>query len=135
MSPDLKTGPDASVTTLVSGILRDAQELVKQQFELFKREIQNDMRKAKEAAVTLGSGMCLGVVGVLLLGEMMVHLLASLFPLVPLWGWYGICGIAFCMVAGCLVCASKRKIDSIQRLPDESAQALKENVQWIANRP
>jgi len=134
MSPDLKTNPDASVTTLVSGILHDAQELVKQQFELFKHEIRNDFRKTKEAGVSLGSGAGLGLVGVFLLGEMLVHLLNWAVPDLPLWGGYGICGLAFCAAAGCLVYAGKRKIDSVQSLPEESVEALKENVQWITNR-
>jgi hypothetical protein len=133
MSPDLKAPQDASVTTLVSGIIHDAQELARQQFELFKHEVRDDLRKTKEAGLALGAGACFGLVGLLLLAEMLVHLLFWAAPAVPLWGWYGICGFAICAAAGCLVYTSKVKLDAIHP-PDESVQALKENVQWIANR-
>jgi Putative Actinobacterial Holin-X, holin superfamily III len=134
MSPDLKTPQDASMTALVSGIIHDAQELVHQQFELFKHEVRNDLRKTKEAGLALGAGACLGLVGALLLAEMLVKLLYWAVPAVPEWGWYGICGFAICAVAGCLVYTSKLKLDAIHPLNDDSAQALKENVQWITNR-
>jgi len=134
MSPDLKTSPDTSVTTLVSGIIHDAQELVKQQVELFKHEVRSDLHKTKEAGLALGGAACLGVVGLLLLAEGLVNVLYWAVPTVPLWGWYLICGAVVSAAAGCLVYVSKLKLDSVHPLTDDSAQALKENVQWIANR-
>jgi hypothetical protein len=134
MSPDLKTQQDASMTALVSGIIHDAQELVHQQFELFKHEVRNDLRKTKEAGLALGAGACFGLVGLLLMAEMLVHLLYWAAPAVPLWGWYGIVGFAICAAAACLVYTSKAKLDAIHPMTDESVQTLKENVQWITNR-
>jgi len=133
MSVDLKSSPDTSVTALVSGIIHDAQELAKQQFELFKHEVREDLRKTKEAAVSFTAGACLAFVGILLLAEGLVNLLFWAFPTVPLWAWYGICGLAICASAGCCIYISKQKLEAVHP-PDESVQALKENVQWITNR-
>jgi hypothetical protein len=35
---------------------------------------------------------------------------------------------------GALAFAGKKKFDSFNPLPDESAQVLKENIEWIANK-
>jgi len=50
--PQLDTNDraDASVTKLVTGILNDAQELIKQQFALFKSEVRADLARTREAA-------------------------------------------------------------------------------------
>ena len=45
--PDPAAAP--SVTGLVSGILADAQELLKQQIALAKAEIRSDLQKTKQA--------------------------------------------------------------------------------------
>jgi len=50
MSPHQQTDAEPSVTTLVAGIVRDAQELVKEQFELFKHEIRSMSRKLSKPA-------------------------------------------------------------------------------------
>lgn len=45
MPEDLNTASsEASVTSLVRGILNDAQELFRQQSALFKAELREDMR-------------------------------------------------------------------------------------------
>jgi len=53
MANDLHTGTEPSLTGLVTGIINDAQELLKQQVALFKQEVKDDIRKTKEAAVAL----------------------------------------------------------------------------------
>jgi len=133
MATDLKTPPDASVTTLVSGIISDAEELMKQQFELLKHEIRTDLRKTKEASLLLGAGACVGLVGLILAGLMLSHLLAWAVPALPLWACYGIWGLVLLAVGGGLIYAGKVKLESFTVVPTEAVQALKENVQWITN--
>jgi len=134
MSPDLKTPEDTSVTTLVSGIIHDAQVLFRQQLELFKHEVKTDLRKTKEAGLLMGAGIAVAAVGVILLSLMLVYLLQWAVPNLPLWACFGICGLGFAAIGCGLVYSGKAKFDSFNPLPDESAQALKENVQWITNR-
>jgi len=133
MSVDLKPAPNESVTTLVTGILADAQELVKQQFQLFKHELRSDLNKTKEASLLLGVGVGLGLAGVLLLGLAAAYLLQWLIPTLPLWTCFGICGLMLVAGAAGLWYAGTLKFESINPVPEESVQALKENVQWITN--
>jgi len=133
MATDLKTGHEPSVTTLVSGIISDAQDLMKQQFDLLKHEVREDIHKTKEAGFTLGVGAGLALVGAIMLLMMLVHFTQWAVPDLPLWACYGIWGVAFFAGGAVLLYMGKAQLDSFNPLPDESAKALKENVQWITN--
>jgi len=133
MPVETRSDSDASVTSLVSGILNDAQDLLKQQVNLFKHELREDIRKTKDASQVLGLGVGLMLLGTILLSFMLAHLLSWAVPDLPLWACFGICGGA--MMAGGIIVyyVAMAKFGAFNPLPDQSAQALKENVQWITN--
>jgi hypothetical protein len=131
--PDLKPPPEASVVTLVSGIIHDAQELFKQQLELFKHEIKDDLRKAIQAVAAFAIAAVLGAVGTLLAAFMLVHLLNWGLPGLPLWICYLIIGAIFLVASGALCFLAMLKLKALHP-PGESVQALRENVQWLTNR-
>ncbi len=131
MADHVQTVSEGSLTGLVTGIVNDAQELVKQQFALFKHEVKEDLHKTLQAAIALGIGVAVAVVGALSWWLMIVFLLAWAFPVVPLWGWFGIVGFLFLVAGALLFYAGKAKLESFNPLPDQSAEALRENVQWI----
>jgi len=133
MATDLKSQQEPSVTELVTGIINDAEELFKQQFELLKTEVRDDLRKGKEAGFVLGLGAWLGLVGAILLVMMLVYVTQWLEPTWPLWVCYGIWGALLFVAGAILFYAGKLKFDSFTPLPEKSAQALKENVQWLTN--
>lgn len=132
MANDLRNGPDLSFTELVTGIVKDVQELLAQQLNLFKEEIRVDIRKTKEAALSLalGGGVLFFAVGFLLL--MLVYLLHEV-AMLPLWASFGIVGGVLAVLGGALLYAGKHKWDSFSAFPQQSAQALKENVQCLIN--
>jgi len=135
------TGPTASTTPtvapLVAGIIDDLQELIKQNLRLLAVEIREDMKKSRDAAAALGIGIGVGVVGLLHLTVMLATLLWWAFDPagrsegLPLWACFGIVGGLLSGVGAVLYFRGQRKLQSFNPLPDESAQALKENVQWI----
>jgi len=133
MANDLRTSSEPSLTGLVTGIVHDAQDLLKQQLALFKQEIKDDVRKIKEAALSLGVGIGILVVGGLLWCLMLVHFLSWAVPSLPLWCCYGIVGSVFVACGGALLYVGKRRLESFNPLPEQSVKALKENVQWIMN--
>jgi len=133
MATDVKPAPDTSVTELVSGILHDAQDLIKQQFDLLRVEVLEDLRKTRDAGILMGLGVGVALLGGLLLTLMLVYLLQWAFPEMPLWASFGIWGVIACVAGFGLFYAGKQKFASFSPLPDQSAQALKENVQWITN--
>jgi len=131
-SPPKTTQPTHSVAPLVSGIINDVQDLLKENLALFKVEVKEDLKKTKEAAAALGVGIGLAVVGGLHLILMLVFLLEWIFrPHLALWVCFGIVGAAFGGIGLALYLRGKSKLESFTPLPVESAEALKENVQWI----
>jgi hypothetical protein len=133
MATDLKTNEQPSVTSLVTGIVSDAQELFKQQFELLKHEVRDDFRKTKEVGLALAFAGGLGLVGAILLVQMLVYLTQWLVPELALWACFGIWGTLLFVAGVVLFFIGKTTLDTIDPVPEKTAQALKENVQWLTN--
>jgi len=131
MATDLKPGPDTSLTELVSGILHDAQDLIKQQFALLKQEVKEDLYKTLTAVTCIAVGAAFAMAGLMLVTVMLVKLLWYLVPTLPEWACWGIVGGIALLTAGALIYAGVHRFSTFNPLPDQTAQALKENVQWI----
>jgi hypothetical protein len=130
MATDVKSGGDSSVTSLVSGVINDAQELMRQQLALLKAEVREDLRKTREAAVLMATGLGIALLGVLLLAFTLVYAVNELLH-VPLWASFAICTLVLLAGGGALCFVAKKQFDSFNPLPDQTAKALEENVQWI----
>lgn len=131
MATDLQSPPEPTVTSLVKGILEDAQRLFNQQITLIRTEIREDFRKTKDAALAMAWGVGILAVGGLLLCLMLPLLLEwATQPTLPLWACFGIVGGILALLGAILVYAGVRKFESFNPLPDQSVQGLKENVTW-----
>ena len=133
MSNDLQSGSGATATELVSGIITDAQDLMKQQLALFRSEVREDFRKTKEAAVLLMGGLVVVQIAATILCLMLVYLLNATVPNIPFWACFGIVGGGLALLGGGLTMMARSKFSSFNPLPDQSAQAVKENVRWMTN--
>jgi hypothetical protein len=134
MADTVTTNESASVTSLVTGIVNDAQELLKQNLELFKAEVRSDLRRTTQVALSFAAGAGVAVLAVILLSLMVVYgLHAATDESLPLWACYGIVGGVFLLGAGVLLYLGKKKLDSFNPLPDKTVEAMKENVQWLTN--
>jgi len=133
---DYRTEPsDQSVTALVTGIVNDAQELIRQQFALLRAEVREDFRKTREAALVMAAGGAVALLGALLLVLALPLFLAWAVPAVPLWAWFAIVGAVLAAAGGGLVYGGVRKLESFNPLPDQTVQALRENVRWQTTTP
>jgi len=141
MSPQQTVdGADQGIGPLLRGIVTDAQDLVKAQMDLLKSEITSDMRKTREAVAVFGAGVSVAFVGGLMLCLMLVHLLHWLTTPVsndpaslPLWACFGIVGAVITGGGAAMIYLGKRKFESFNPLPDESAQGIKETLEWKTN--
>jgi uncharacterized membrane protein YoaK (UPF0700 family) len=133
MSTDLKIQPEPTKTALVTGIISDAQDLLKQQFELLKHEVRADLRITLEAVLAFAAGAILAFAGVLMMALMLTYLLQWAVPQLELWACFGIVGFALLVVSAGLAYAGKLKLESFRNASNEAMHALKENVQWITN--
>jgi hypothetical protein len=123
-----------TLTELVSGIVNDAQTLIKQQVVMLRTEFKEDMRRTRDAAKYMGLGAAITAVGGLFLVVSLVYLLQYLFPTLHEAACWAIVGGT--LFAGGLVAmyAGKRIFDSFNPLPDKTATALQENLTWLTNR-
>lgn len=129
MATDLQTSSEPSMSSLLSGIFSDVQELFKQQMALFKTEVRSDVRRTGQATVYLAVGGVVLFVGVILLCLMAVYALEA-YTTLKLWACFGIVGGIIASLGGALVVFGREKFLSINPLPDESLAALQENLEW-----
>jgi len=121
---------DPSLASLISGIINDAKDLLLHEFVMAKLEMQSELRKTKAAAISFAIGAGIAAVGGLLLILMLVHLLGA-FTAIPLWGCYGIIGGGLLIIGLIVLRTSKQTVETIDAVPQQTIETLKENAQWI----
>jgi hypothetical protein len=125
-------GSASTLSSLVRDILEDFRTLFEQQLALLRQEVKRDFTKVKAAAVMLAAGIGGLVLGALLLLLMLVHGVNSATEL-PLWACYGIVGAVLAIGGAAAAAQGKKKLETVDPLHQETAQALKETVQCLTN--
>jgi hypothetical protein len=131
-SPTIETPPPApngNVTGLVSGILDDAQKLMRQQIEMLKSEVREDFKRSKRAAEYGGLGIVLLTVGCLGLVMALANFLHEQYQF-SLGASWAITGGLFFLVGGALAATSYILLERFNPLPDKTFNALQENLSW-----
>jgi hypothetical protein len=123
-------GSEPSLAALLGDIINDAKDLMVHEFTMAKLEVQDELRKTKTAAISLGIGISITAVGGLLLIIMLVHLLQTLTN-IPLWGCYGIVGGVLLVVGLVLLATVRKTAEEINVIPQQTVETLKENAKWI----
>lgn len=134
MATDLQEHQEIGLSGLMSSILDDVQELLKQQLTLFKVELQRDLARTRDAGTIVGVGAGLTALAALLLSLMLVYLLSWSVPSLPLWACFGIVGAALAAAGIVVVAVGVQRFRSFNPLPDQSVRALVENVQCLTNQ-
>jgi hypothetical protein len=124
----------ASLTQLVGGIVTDLQTLVRQELQLAKSEMRHEWDITKTAAASMAAGASLLAAAGLLFCFAIVYLLAALAPGLPLWASFGLLAVALGLIGGILVAAGRTKATEIHVVPPQTAETLKENVQWLRHQ-
>jgi Putative Actinobacterial Holin-X, holin superfamily III len=130
MVTDQETNTSPGLAPLITGIINDAQVLIRQQLTLFQSEVKNDLGKTRDAAIPLMSGVAVSLLAGFFLFMAAAHLLVWFWPNLPLFGAYGIVGLVFGLVGGSLVFVGKSKFDAFNPFPEKAVEGLEDNVQW-----
>lgn len=120
---------NSTVAGLVSGILTDAQALMRQQAEMLKAEVREDFQRSKRAAEYGALGIVFATVGVLSLIMGLVYLLHEQVGF-AMWASWGIVGGLFAITGLILGGISYVLLERFNPLPDKTFNALKENITW-----
>lgn len=123
-------GAGGTITELVSGVINDAQKLVKQQIDMFKSEFKEDLSRTKKAAVLGGISIAALAVGGFALIFAIVAILERVFPSLPPWGAWSLFSGVFLAVGIVLGLMARNLFESFNPLPDKTFNALTENLTW-----
>jgi hypothetical protein len=141
MPVEVQNPPEqGSITSLVKGIVNDVGDLIKQEFRFARTELRTDLRRTGKASKFLAIGIFVALLGLGVLILMLVHLLHWLTSPtyadpagLPLWACHAIVGGLLAGSGTVLILVGKKKFDSFNPLPDQTAKTLKENLEWITN--
>jgi uncharacterized membrane protein YqjE len=121
------------MTDLVRGIIEDLQTLIRQEFELAKAEMKDQAERVVQGAAFLGIAIAFILFALALLTLTGVHLLAWLTGW-PLWVCYGLIGGVCVLIAAAAAGWAYEKVKRIRLIPPQTAETMKENVQWLQNQ-
>jgi uncharacterized protein YacL len=134
MANEVHVPEEASLTSLLRGIINDLSDLIRQEIRFARTEIKSDVRKTMRASVVLACGAGTIVLGMVLAALMLVYLLNWLSnDQIPLWGCFGIVAAVFLVIGAGLGFLGINTLQKNNPLPDQTAQSVKENVEWIMN--
>jgi len=130
MAPEQETNSSPGLAPLISGIINDAQALLRQQLTLFQSEIKHDVERAKEAAISLVGAVVVSLLALFFLGMTLAELLYWKWPELERFGAFGIVTLVMGILGGVMAYWGISKFMSFNPLPDKSVEGLKENIQW-----
>ena len=119
----------STMTGLVSGIINDAQTLLRQQAEMLKAEVKEDFKRSKRAAEFGAVGIVFVTVGTLGLITAMAYFLHEQYAF-KMWASWGIVGALFAIIGGASAAFSYTLLERFNPLPDKTLNAMKENISW-----
>jgi len=124
---------EPSLATLLSGIVGDAQVLVRQEIALARQEVREEISNAKDAGIALAIAGGVLAVGGLLLVLALAQALAF-FLHWPVWAGYVVVGAVLAIVGYILFSSAQKRMQQINPMPEKTVETLKENVEWIKDR-
>lgn len=133
MATERERETETSLATLLSGIVADAQELVRQEIALARQEVREEISTAKDAGIKLGIASAVLAIGGLLLVLTLAQGLADLLNW-PAWAGYGLVGVVLAIVGYFLLSAAQKRLSEIHPVPEKTVETLKENVEWLKDR-
>ena len=129
-----------SLGELFGRVTSDLSTLMRQEMELAKVEIKQEVRTAGKAGGLLGGGAFAGYVALLFLSVALALLIATILPgdsMSPniryLIG-FGLVGLLYGIAAAVLLNKGKQQLDRVDPVPQQTVETLKEDVQWAKTR-
>ena len=115
---------------LIGGLLGDLRTLFRQELQLLRDEFFLEIDKIRQAAVAVGAGIGVTIIGGLFLFIMLVHLLHQ-YASLPLWACYGLIGVILLAVGAALLVKAKQSLQNFNLMPRRTLRSMKEDAQWI----
>jgi hypothetical protein len=126
-------GYNDSIGGLVGGILTDLRELVREEIALARVEVRETAGRAKLAAASLGAAVVALAFGATFLLIAIAVGIADLFSW-PVWAGFLVVALLLSIMGAAMFAAGRRRLRTVNPMPEQTVQTLKENSEWIAKR-
>jgi hypothetical protein len=133
MTSQYETENPPNLAELVSGIVDDAQEVIKQQLNLFQAELKTTVRNNSGVAIGLGVGFGTLLVAAITVAFAVAYGMASAWQM-PLWGAFAIVGGILLIAAAALAWWTWSQFSAINLTAADKPEGLKETNQWTTTR-
>ena len=123
-------GDQPGIGELIGDITGDLSRLFRQEVELAKAEVREEAKKAGKAGGMLGGAAMAAYLAVVLLSFALVFALDAVMPL----GWAAlIVAVLWAAIGAVLYTAGRKQLKSVDPVPRQTAETLKEDAQWLRN--
>lgn len=122
---------DVPVGTLVSEVANDLSTLMRQEIALAKAEMKKEATQAGKAGAALGGAGLAGWLAVIFVSLAVMFALGAVMPL----GWAAlIVAVVWGIVGAVLFTSGKKKLSTVNPVPERTVETVKEDVRWVQNR-
>ena len=127
--------PDVSgvgVGEILRGVTSDLGKLVNQEVELAKLEVRQEAKKAGRIAGAFGGAGVAGYFAALFLSLTVMFALAAWFDSLT-WAALSV-GVLYAIVAAVLIARARAQAKTLNPVPEQTVQTLKEDKEWLKTR-
>jgi len=119
------------LAVLLSGLIDDTQQLVRQEAALARREVKEEWDKTQEAAALMAAGLTVFAVVAVLSSFTLVKLLQQFVLPNQEWACFAIVTAAFALGGGLLYAAGRARFHQVHLVPPQSAASLRQDVEAV----
>jgi len=121
-----------SIPTLIGGLLDDARDLVREELQLARAEIREELSAVQTAVAAFAVAAGVGLIGAILLSIAIGGAIAY-FLRWPSWAGYAVVAV-LCLAACWGLCLYARaRLKAMRGIP-ETKDTMKENLTWMQNK-
>jgi membrane protein implicated in regulation of membrane protease activity len=117
---------DRSLSELLSDVTTEIATLFRKEVELAKAETTEQVSRAAKAGGMLGAAAVIGFLDLILFSFALAWALAEVMPE---GAAFAIVGVLFAIVAGVLAMAGKKRLATVNPVPNQTVQTLRDDVQ------
>ncbi len=121
-----------SIPTLIKGLLDDARDLIREELQLARAEIREEISALQTVTIAFAIAAVVGLLGAVLLSIALGGALAY-FLRWPSWTGYGIVAVLFLAAGWGLCLYARARLSDVRAIPNTTA-TMKENLAWMQNK-
>jgi fructose-specific phosphotransferase system IIC component len=121
-----------SIPGLVKGLLDDARELIREELQLARAEIREEISALQTVTVAFAAAAMVATIGVVLLSIAVGGAIAYFLGW-PAWAGYGIVAVVLLGGGFALALYGRGRLRAIRAIP-KTTEIMKENLAWMQNK-